>query len=71
MFVSDTQEIGTSEYRLSSELCGEKLNSLVWRDSVFRVKPWDISSRVSLGGKWNSRPLNVEHNSRSTRYTLC
>lgn len=70
MFVNDTQEIGTSGCRLSSELCGEKLNNLLKRDSVFHVKPWDICSRVSLAKTKKSISFS-EHNSCSTRYTLC
>ena len=70
MFVSDTQEIGTSECRLSSELCGKKLNNLLKRDSAFYVKPWAICSRVSLISIRNPADCN-EHDSRSARYTLC
>ena len=48
MLVNDMKEIGTFEYRLSSNLYGYKLNSpKVVVDSVCIVKPFTIRSRGS------------------------
>ena len=48
MSLNDTREIDTGEYRLSSPLCGHRLNnSKVVVDSACVVKPLDICSKGS------------------------